>query len=145
MENEIIIIDQAYKYQVDEVLESGIGYVRLMSLQEYSRKPPDTGGLAYFECTGESSKYPYRKQLAAKTINDTQKMNKFAEACEPWLGLNLQGVVPLLKLVKIGEETLALMPRYEGNLRMLMQSGLHPPEELLHGLTCTISCLSKNS
>ena len=143
MDAEIIIVDQAYKYEVEEILDGGIGYVRLMSMLEYSRKPPDTGGLAYFECAGEGSKYPYRKLLAAKTIKDVDGMEVFAKACEPWLALNMQGVVPLLKLIKNGEEILALMPRYAGTLRTLMQSNLHSPEELLRALSCAVSCLSK--
>jgi len=143
MDNEIIIIDQAYKYEVDEILDGGIGYVRLMSMLEYSRKPPDTGGLDYFECAGERLKYPYRNQLAAKTIKDTNSMEVFAEACEPWLGLNMQGVVPLLKLIRNGDETLALMPRYAANLRSPMQNANHPPEEVLQALSCAVSCLSK--
>ncbi|MGB7874189.1 MAG: hypothetical protein WBL25_07380 [Anaerolineales bacterium] len=84
MDNEIIIIDQAYKYETNEILERGIGYVRLMSMLEYSRKPPDTGGLAYFECAGEGSKYPYRNQLAAKTLKELNGMDVFARACQLW-------------------------------------------------------------
>lgn len=143
MDHEIIIIDQAYKYEVEEILDGGIGYVRLMSMLEYSRKPPDTGDIDDFECAGEGVKYPYRIQIAAKTIKHANSMEVFAGACEPWLGLSMQGIVPLLKLSKHGDETLALMPRYDGNLRSLMQSRLHSPEELLRALSCVVSCLSK--
>jgi len=143
MDTEIIFIDQAYKYEVVEILDGGIGYVRLMSMLEYSRKPPDTSGLDYFVCAGERLKYPYRIQLAAKTIKDVNSMEVFARACEPWLGLNMQGIVPLLKLIKNGDETLALMPRYAGNLRSLMQDELHSPEKLLRTLSCAVTCLAK--
>ena len=71
-------------------------------------------------------------------------MELFARACEPWLGLNMQGIVPLLKLIKNGDETLALMPRYVGNLRSLTQGGLYSPEELLRALSCAVTCLVKN-
>jgi len=143
MNHEIVIIDQAYKYEVEDILDGGIGYVRLMSMLEYSRKPPDTGGLDYFECAGERLKYPYRIQLAAKTIKDVNSMEVFARACEPWLGLNMQGIVPLLKLIKNGDETLALMPRYVDNLRSLIKSGYYSPEKLFRALSCAVNCLAK--
>jgi serine/threonine protein kinase len=143
MIDEIVIIDQTYKYKVEKILDGGVGYVRLMSMLEFSRMPPDSNGIAISDCVDDLSKYPYRTQLAAKTIKYPSWMESFSKACEPWLGLNLQGIVPLLKLIKNGDETLALMPRYAGNLRMLMQSGRHRPIELLKALYPVVTCLSK--
>jgi serine/threonine protein kinase len=143
MDDGLIIIDQRYKYKVEQILDGGVGYVRLMSMLEFSRMPPDSNGIAISDCVGEHSKYPYRTQLAAKTIKNPNRMESFSKACEPWLGLNLQGVVPLLKLIKNGDETLALMPRFAGNLRMLLQSGRHRPIELLKALSPVVTCLLK--
>ena len=143
MNDEIVIVDQTYKYIVEKILEGGVGYVRLMSMLEFSRMPPDLNGIAISDCVGGPSKYPYRTQLAAKTINYPNLMESFSKACEPWLGLNRQGIVPLLKLINNGDETLALMPRYAGNLRMLMQGGRHGPVELLRALYLVVACLSK--
>jgi len=139
MNDEIVIIDQAYKYQVDEILNGGIGYIRLMSLKEFSRKPPDVEG----NHENSETKYPYRNQLAAKTIKNIEGMDSFARACDLWLGLNEPGIAPLLKVVKNGNEVLALMPRYAGSLRALMQSGPHNPKKLLKALYQAVSSLSK--
>lgn len=138
-EEEIVIIDQAYKYQVDEILAGCIGYVRLMFLKEFSRKLPNNAG--NFEKL--VSKYPYRDQLAAKTMKSIKNMSSFAEACNLWSGLNQPGIVPLLKTVEIGDELLALMPRYSGSLRMLMRRGAHNPAELLKALNQAVFILSK--
>lgn len=139
MDNEFIIIDQAYKYEVDEVLEGGIGFVRLMSLREFSRRPPE--GAMALQYSGE--KYPYRNQLAAKTIKSSEGMDCFAKACVHWAELKDTGIVPLLKVVKIGGEILALMPRCAGNLRSLMQSGSYTARDLLRALCPVIASLSK--
>lgn len=143
MDHEIIIIDQTYKYEVKEILDGGVGYVRLMSMFEFSRKPPGPKSLSTSDCVSGHSKYPYRNCLAAKTIKNPKKMESFSKACEPWLGLNMPGVVPLLKLIRNGDETLALMPRYEGNLRTLMQIGKHAPSELLKAIFSVIVSLSR--
>ena len=139
MNDEIIIIDQTYKYEVDEIVKGGIGYVRLMTLKELSRRPPASERLP----ESLERKYPYRNQLAAKTINDRESMHSFAKACELWCELNDTGIVPLLKTIKIGDEVLALMPRCAGNLRTLMQSNSHTPRELLKALNPVIVSLSK--
>jgi len=139
MNDEIVIIDQTYKYEVDEIVNGGIGYVRLMTLKEFSRRPPDSQRLH----ENLEGKYPYRNQLAAKTIKYKERMRSFAHACELWCGLNDSGIVPLLKTIKIGNEVLALMPRYPGNLRMLLQSGKHSSHELLKALYRGIVSLSK--
>jgi len=143
MDNEIIIIDQAYKYEVNEILNGGVGYVRLMSMLELSRKPPYPVNNTNLDCAGGQSKYPYRNQLAAKTLKNPEEMKRFSTACESWLELSLRGVVPLLKLIENGEETLALMPRYSGNLLKLIQSGNYEPVELLNALYPVVACLSE--
>ena len=139
MDDEVIILDQAYKYEVKEILDGGIGYVRLMALEEFSRRPPESWGID--GCLG--TKYPYRTQLVAKTIKYREGMGRFSKACDSWLGLNMQGVVPLLKTVKIGDEVLALMPRYTGNLRTLIQSNKYSSLDLLKALHPVILSLSK--
>jgi len=138
MDDEIVIIDQTYKYEVDEILNGGIGYVRLMTLKEISRRPPDSERLH----ENPEGKYPYRNQLAAKTIKYKADMSKFAKACELWCGLNAPGITPLLKTVKIGDEILALMPRYAGNLRTLLQIDKHSLTEMLKALHPVIVSLS---
>jgi serine/threonine protein kinase, bacterial len=138
-EEEIIIIDQAYKYQVDEVMMGGIGFVRLMSLLEISRKPPEIENFL----ESSETKYPYRDQLAAKTVKNASDMSSFDSGCKLWSGLSEVGVVPLLKTVEIGDELLALMPRYSGSLRTLMRSGSHSPTELLKALDQAVLSLSK--
>ena len=140
--DEVIIIDQAYKYDVDEILVGGVGYVRLMTMREYSRKPPDTGCLIRVESEGENTKYPYRHRLAAKSIKNLNDTEKFATTCKPWLDLNMQGVVPLLAITQFGKEKLALMPRYAGSLRTLM-SGDQSPKDMLEAFSYVISSLSK--
>jgi len=139
MDDEIVIIDQTYKYKVDEILNGGIGYVRLMDLKEISRRPPDSKRLP----ETPKGKYPYRNQLAAKTIKHKEGMSNFADACELWRGLNDPGIVPLLKTVKIGDEVLALMPRYAGNLRKLMQTNKFSSPNLLNAFSPVIVSLSK--
>lgn len=139
MNNEIVIIDRTYKYKVDEIMIGGIGYVRLMTLNEISRRPPGSEGIP----ENLERKYPYRNQLAAKTINYRERMNSFSRACELWCELNEPGVVPLLKTVKNGDELLALMPRYAGNMRTLLQSGKHSSIEILKALYPVINGLLK--
>lgn len=143
MDDEMIIIDQRYKYKVEQTLDGGVGYVRLMSMLEFSRMPPESDRIAISDCGGEHSKYPYRMHLAAKTLKNPDWMESFSKACEPWLGLNLHGVVPLLKFIKNGDEILALMPRYAGNLHVLIQDDRHTPIELLKALFPIVACLSK--
>lgn len=137
MNGEIIIIDGAYKYEVDDTLDGGIGFVRLMSLKEFSRKPPVKD-----DANKPALKYPYRSQLAAKTLKQFDDIEAFVGGCEAWMSLNEPGIVPLLKTVKHGEECLALMPRYTGSLRTLLKNRSCNQQELLSAFNQAISNLS---
>ena len=135
---EVIIIDRSYVYEVEKILEGGIGYVRLMSLKEYSKKPPAVE--AEFDLT---VKYPYRDQLAAKTIKYKDRMDTFARECELWIKLKEPGIVPLLKVIKNGEQELALMPRYAGDLRSLLSGRKIGRDEYFRAIYQVLVGLSK--
>ena len=80
-----------------------MGYVLLLSLVDDSRSPSLTDRLlnrsskleAYF-------RYPYRKNLAAKTVKQTELMPNFTRECRIWLTIQQDGIVPLLQVVDTG-------------------------------------------
>ena len=47
-----------------------------------------------------------QEAVAAKTVKNIEGMQSFAKEWVLWLGMNEPGIVPLLKVVKNGEEVL---------------------------------------
>lgn len=143
MKSQTLTIDHLYKYEVDDVLEGGMGRVFLMSLIT------DPGQISYVDGLVSHSRfiqdhfrYPYRATLAAKTIKDDSVALEFTRECNIWLSFDVDGIVPLLKVVNVHDKIFALMPRYEGNLRYLMVSKLIPPIELLKSVLRPVEGLS---
>jgi serine/threonine protein kinase len=114
-------IDGLHTYNVDDLLQGGMGYVLLLSLVDDSRALSLTERLLNRSSKLESYfRYPYRKTLAAKTVKQTELMPNFARECKIWLAMQHDGIVPLLKVIDVNNRIFALMPRYSGSLRDLM-------------------------
>jgi serine/threonine protein kinase len=138
-----LTIDCLYEYEIEDVLEGGMGYVLLMSLVERSYTPPfmDTV-LDYSKKLQDHFRYPYRKHLAAKTVKEEKIMPIFARECNMWLGFEEPGIVPLLKVVNINDSILALMPQYTGSLRDLINVNSPPPMDRIKSLYQPVSGLA---
>lgn len=141
--DELITIDHLYKYRVERILEGGMGRVLLLSLVA-DRSPRNLIDLTISRSAAlqRRFKYPYRESLAAKTVLQPSAMATFKRECALWLEFNEKGVVPLLKVVSIGDQVLALMPRYSGSLRDLLTAANHSPQELLRAFLEPITALS---
>lgn len=143
MKKQTITIDHVYKYEVQGILEGGMGYVLLLSLQESLGIPTLSDVvLDHSKILQDHFRYPYRKQLAGKTVKEERAMQSFARECNVWLGFQQSGIVPLLKVVKIGDAILALMPRYHGNLRTAMKDNVFSAAQIMQSLYEPISGLS---
>jgi eukaryotic-like serine/threonine-protein kinase len=80
--------------------------------------------------------------VAAKTIKDNNATLNFARECNIWLGFDEPGIVPLLKVTKINDIILALMPRHSGSLRELIKQRSLTPNEILKSLHLPITALA---
>jgi serine/threonine-protein kinase len=69
-------------------------------------------------------------------------MAAFVRECNLWLQFYEIGIVPLLKVVTIQNQVLALMPRYSGSLRELLIVGKVSPQHLLQSLLQPVTALS---
>lgn len=143
MTKQTLTIDYHYRYEIDEILEGGMGYVLLMSLQECSGTPTFVHSvLEHSKILQDHFRHPYRKQLAGKTVKEERAMPNFARECKAWLGFQEPGIAPLLKVVKVGDAVLALMPRYVGNLRNLVAQKKFSSTQILKSLYEPVSSLS---
>lgn len=117
----MLVIDNLYKYKIDEVLEGGMG--RVFLLTQISAPKQDLAGEILLRNNEyvDLYKIPHRNKLAAKTVKQSLFMRDFERECLLWLEINEPGIVPLLKVTKINEIAYALMPRYSKSLRELLQ------------------------
>ncbi len=122
MNKKFLIIDQFYKYEIDQILEGGMGRVLLLTQTSAPKKTHLVDIIDNRSTIQDMFKYPYRKKLAAKTVKDSSLMRDFERECIIWLDLNETGIAPLLKVVRIDGLTFALMPRYSKNLRNILES-----------------------
>lgn len=132
----MFVIDSIYKYQIDQVLEGGMGQVFLLTQNSRPGSSSIENAIYSRATIQDAFGFPYRDKLAAKTVKDISLMRDFERECLIWLGINEIGITPLLlKVTKVNGQIFALMPRYDGNLRSLFgQGGLNGREiiKLLH-------------
>jgi serine/threonine protein kinase len=121
MQNQKLTIDQLYTYEVTDILAGGMGYVLLLSRISSAHKPSLMEEI-YQQSSNLAAqfRYPYRPNLAAKTVKEAELMPLFARECNIWLGFEQSGIVPLLKVVDVNDMILALMPHFSGSLRDLL-------------------------
>lgn len=122
MNKELLVIDQIYKYEIDQILEGGMGRVLLMTRLSAPNKSSLESAIYDRPKVQDRFRIPYREKLAAKTVREDELMRDFERECIIWLGLDENGIVPLLKVVKINGKIFALMPRYSKSLRDLLES-----------------------
>lgn len=134
MRKETITIDYLYEYEIEAVLDGGMGKVFIMSLLDSHRRGFTHNVLGFSEMLQNRYNYPYRQRLAAKTVKDNGAKASFIRECNIWLTFHESGVVPLLKVVTVRDMVLALMPRYDGNFRSLMDLRPTKPSQLLKSL-----------
>lgn len=143
MKKQTLTIDHLYRYEGDETLEGGMGRVFLMTLvTDPSKINYMDGVISHSQFIQDHFRYPYRAKLAAKTIKDDSVASEFLRECNIWLRFDVDGIVPLLKVVRVHDQVFALMPRYEGNLRSLILSSATPPLQLLKLLLRPVEGLS---
>ncbi|MBM3150708.1 MAG: hypothetical protein FJZ96_00655 [Chloroflexi bacterium] len=138
----ILIVDQLYKYEIDQVLEGGMGRVYLLTRKSNIGESSLDNNLYEKSFLQDAFKFPYRKKLAAKTIKENSLLRDFERECIIWLGLNGVGIAPLLKVAKINGIIYALMPRYSYSLRDLLRSQVIGKTELAKLLIAPITGLS---
>ncbi len=121
MNKELLIIDQHYEYEIDQILEGGMGRVLLLSRTVTPGKLSLNDIIYDRPEIQDRFKLPYRNKLAAKTVKASLLMRDFQRECIIWLEINEPGIVPLLKVVNINGLVFALMPRYSKSLRDVLQ------------------------
>jgi len=105
-----ITIDYTFKYQVEAIIEGGMG--RVLILNRLS----------------EASPYDllHRKKLAAKTFKNEEFVEENKEMLERelriWIELDFPNIAKLLKVVFINNNLFAIMPFYNSNLRKIIEN-----------------------
>lgn len=143
MNKQRLVIDYSI-YEVDEILEGGMGRVLLLTrLKRPLREGTIDRILESSEFLSDHFLVSDRDKLAAKTVKEKPAMPSFQRECEIWLTFSEPGIVPLLKVVKVNNELFALMPRYAGNLREIIVGDTRSPRlDLLKMLAPPVRGLS---
>jgi serine/threonine protein kinase len=128
-------------YQVIDRKEGGMGQIYILKRVSEQPLPP----LYKSRRLQDEFKFIYRDVLAAKAVKSTSLESQFLRELNIWITLKPAGVVPLLKVVREGQELLGIMPAYESNLREYLLANRGSGSKCLQFLRQTVKGLDEVS
>ena len=104
-----LTIDQFYKYKIIDIKEGGMAVVLILE------RLTNAG---FHDLL-------HRRIIAIKTFKPTSQIDHdidfFKHELNMWINIDSPNVVPLLKVITLRNNLMAIMPYYEGNLRRIME------------------------
>jgi len=137
----VIALSPFETYQVIDRKEGGMGTIYILKrVSKHSLTP-----LYSSRRIQDEFKFIYRDVLAAKAVKSTKLENQFLRELNIWITLKPAGIVPLLKVVRQGQELLGIMPAYESNLREYLLANPGSGSKCLRALRQTVKGLDEVS
>jgi serine/threonine protein kinase len=109
----VIALSRFEKYTVLDRKEGGMGRIYILKRLKQQPSPSHFGSRRL----QDEFRFVYRDLLAAKGIKSQELEDQFLRELNIWITLKPPGIVPLLKVIREGNELLGIMPAYECNLR----------------------------